>query len=161
MTVAGAGVAAAVAAWWFTDSAPYPYAQRALLDLPLPFLTNQRLDALLGARQGERMLEIGPGTGLQALHVASQLGAFGRLDIVDVQPPMLDHVMRRATATQVSGTIVPARADARELPYPDAAFDAVYLVTALGEIPDRIEVLSEIRRALRPRGRLVVGAEKF
>jgi hypothetical protein len=54
---------AAVAAWWCTDSAPYPYAQRGLLDIPLPFLTNRRLDAVLGARPGERMLEIGPGTG--------------------------------------------------------------------------------------------------
>jgi ubiquinone/menaquinone biosynthesis C-methylase UbiE len=150
--VAGAG-AAAVAAWWLTDSAPYPYAQRRLLDLPLPFLTNRRLDALLAARPGERMLEIGPGTGLQALHVARQLGGSGRLDIVDIQPEMLDHVMRRA----VSDVITPARADARDLPFPAQVFDAVYLVTALGEIPDQLAVLREVRRVLKPDGRLVVG----
>ena len=65
-----AATAAAVGAWWWTDSAPYPYAQRWLLDLPLPFLTNRRLDALLAARPGQRVLEIGPGTSLQALQVA-------------------------------------------------------------------------------------------
>ena len=85
--VAGTSAAAAAAAvaWWCTDSAPYPYTQRRMLDLPLPFLTNRRLDALLGIRPGERVLEIGPGTGLQALHVARLLGSQGRLDIVDIQ----------------------------------------------------------------------------
>jgi ubiquinone/menaquinone biosynthesis C-methylase UbiE len=152
-----AAAAAAVAvAWWWTDTAPYPYAQHKLLDLPLPFLTNRRLDALLATRPGERVLEIGPGTGLQALHVAGLLGASGRLDIVDVQQPMLDHVMRRAAASMI-GPIVPARADARELPFEDGSFDAAYLVTVLGEIPDPAAAIREIRRVLKPGGRLVVG----
>jgi ubiquinone/menaquinone biosynthesis C-methylase UbiE len=151
-----AAAAAGVAAWWWTDSAPYPYAQRWLLDLPLPFLTNRRLDALLAARPGERVLEIGPGTGLQALHVAERLGPSGRLDIVDIQQPMLDHVARRAAARTIS-PIVAAQADARELPYEDASFDAAYLVTVLGEIPDPGTAIREIRRVLKPGGRLVVG----
>jgi len=156
--IAGAGIAAAAAAaaWWLTDSAPYPYAHRALLDLPLPFLTNRRLDALLGVQPGERMLEIGPGTGLQALHVARRLGPSGRLDIVDIQAEMLDCVTRRAVAMNIGG-IVPVRADARELPFADAIFDAAYLVTALGEIPDSPTALRELRRVLKPSGRLVVG----
>lgn len=155
--IAGAGIAAAaVAAWWLTDSAPYPYAQRAMLDLPLPFLTNRRLDALLGARPGERVLEIGPGTGLQALHVARQLAPSGLLNIVDIQQAMLEHVMRRADARDIGG-IAAVRADARDLPFDDASFDAAYLVTALGEIPDTLAALRELRRVLKPTGRLVVG----
>ena len=153
----GVGAAAtAVAAWWLTDAAPYPYSQHALLDLPLPFLTNRRLDALLGARPGERVLEIGPGTGLQALHVARQLGPSGRLNVVDNQRAMLDHVMRRAEAKGI-GAIVPVHADARKLPIGGASFDAAYLVTALGEIPDPLAALREVRRVLKPTGRLVVG----
>jgi ubiquinone/menaquinone biosynthesis C-methylase UbiE len=151
-----AAAAGAVAAWWWTDSAPYPYAQRWLLDLPLPFLTNRRLDALLGIRPGERVLEVGPGTGLQALYIAGLLGARGRLDIVDIQQPMLDHVMRRAAAA-TAGPIVPAQADARDLPFEDGSFDAAYLVTVLGEIPDPGAAIREIRRVLKPGGRLVVG----
>jgi ubiquinone/menaquinone biosynthesis C-methylase UbiE len=151
-----AAAAGAVAAWWWTDSAPYPYAQRWLLDLPLPFLTNRRLDALLAVRPGERVLEVGPGTGLQALHVAGLVGAGGRLDIVDIQQPMLDHVVRRAAAAKI-GSIVAARADARELPYDDGSFDAAYLVTVLGEIPDPGAAIREIGRVLKPGGRLVVG----
>ncbi|WP_033259441.1 MULTISPECIES: methyltransferase domain-containing protein [Kitasatospora] len=152
----GAGAAAAVATWWFTDSAPYPYSQRWLLDLPLPFLTLRRLDRVLRAREGERILEIGPGTGLQSLHVAPQLGPDGRLDIVDVQPEMLDHVGRRAKERGIDN-IVPSCTDAHELPYADDSFDAAYLVTALGEIPDPTRTLAELRRVLKPFGRLVVG----
>ncbi len=160
--IAGAGVfAAGVGAWWLFDPAPYPYAEwphpeRMVLDLSLPFLTNRRVDALVGARPGDRVLEIGPGTGLQALHIASQLGPFGRLDIVDIQQAMLDCVMRRADAKGIRG-IVPTCADARELGFADASFDAVYLVCALGEIPDPLLVLGEVRRVLKPTGNLVIG----
>lgn len=154
--IAGAGAGIAATVWWWSDRAPYPYAQRRMLDMQLPFLTNHRLDALLGPRPGERVLEIGPGTGLQALHVAVQLGATGRLDIVDVQQPMLDHVMRRAAASRID-TIVPTLADAARLPFPDASFDAAYLVTVLGEVPDPAAAIGELGRVLRPGGRLIVG----
>ena len=155
-SASAATAAAATAAWWYTDSAPYPYAQRKILDLPLPFLTNRRLDALLGIRPGERVLEIGPGTGLQALHVAGLLGGEGRLDIIDVQNEMLDHVMSRAKAAGIT-SIVAAQADARGLPFPGATFDAAYLVTVLGEIPDPAAAVRELRRVLKPTGRIVVG----
>ncbi|WP_405725307.1 methyltransferase domain-containing protein [Streptomyces sp. NBC_01537] len=114
---AGAGAALA-AAWWLGDTAPYPYAQRGLLDVPLPFLTAGRMDAVLRPRPGERMLKIGPGTGLQSLHVAPQLGPEGRLDVLDIQQEMLDHVMCRAERDGLA-TITPTRSDARELPYAD------------------------------------------
>ena len=153
---AAAATAAAAAAWWYADSAPYPYAQRKILDLPLPFLTNRRLDALLGVRPGERVLEIGPGTGLQALHVAGLLGDKGRLDIVDVQDQMLDHVIRRAKRAGIT-SVAAAKADARQLPFPGATFDAAYLVTVLGEIPDPAAAVRELRRVLKPTGRIVVG----
>jgi ubiquinone/menaquinone biosynthesis C-methylase UbiE len=124
--------------------------------LPLPFLTNRRLDAILGIRPGERVLEIGPGTGLQTLHVAGLLGDGGRLDIVDIQGEMLEHVMSRARAAGIT-SITPARSDARQLPFPGATFDAAYLVTVLGEIPDPAVAVRELRRVLKTTGRLVVG----
>jgi ubiquinone/menaquinone biosynthesis C-methylase UbiE len=157
--VAAAGVlaagAAAVAAV-LSDKAPYPYAQHRLLDLPLPLLTCRRLDVLLQPRPGERILEIGPGTGLQSLHVAPQLGAGGQLAIVDIQQQMLDHVMVRAARRSI-GNISPHLAGADALPFPDAHFDAAYLVTVLGEIPQRQGALAELWRVLKPGGRLVIG----
>ncbi len=152
----GVGAAAAAAALWFGDRAPFPYGQRWMLDIPLPLLTCGRLDAVLQACSGERILEIGPGTGLQSLHVAPQLGAEGRLDVVDIQRSMLDHVEHRAQARGITN-IVATQADAGNLPFADNTFDAVYLVTVLGEIPDSEQVLREAVRVLTPAGRLVVG----
>jgi ubiquinone/menaquinone biosynthesis C-methylase UbiE len=157
--VAAAGVLAAGAAGVaavLSDQAPYPYAQRRLLDIPLPLLTGRRLDVLLQPRPGQRVLEIGPGTGLQSLHVAPQLGADGELAIVDIQQQMLDHVMARAARHSLTG-ISPHLAGADALPFPDAHFDAAYLVTVLGEIPRRQAALNELARVLKPGGRLVIG----
>jgi ubiquinone/menaquinone biosynthesis C-methylase UbiE len=151
-----AGAAAITAGVLLGDDAPYPYAQHRLLDIPLPLLTRRRLDAVLQPRAGQRMLEIGPGTGLQSLHVAPQLGVGGELAIIDVQQQMLDHVMARAAEHSI-GNITPHRADARALPFADASFDAAYLVTVLGEIPGRLAALMELRRVLKPGGGLVVG----
>lgn len=155
--LAAATAAAAVAwGWWASDSAPYPYSQRWLLDLPLPLLSQRRLERLLEPAPGERVLEIGPGTGLQSLPVAARLGDSGRLDIVDVQQRMLDHVMSRAAQCSLAN-IVPTNADAQALPFPAGTFDAAYLVTALGEIPAPDRTLREVRRVLKFDGRLVVG----
>jgi ubiquinone/menaquinone biosynthesis C-methylase UbiE len=153
---AAIGAAAAAAGVVLSDRAPYPYAQHRLLDVPLPLLTRHRLDALLQPRAGEQVLEIGPGTGLQSLHVAPQLGAGGQLAVVDVQQQMLDHVMARAAQRSIRN-ITPHRADAGALPFADVVFDAAYLVTVLGEIPGRLSALMELRRVLKPGGRLVIG----
>ncbi|WP_222426600.1 class I SAM-dependent methyltransferase [Amycolatopsis rhizosphaerae] len=75
---------------------------------------------------------------------------------MDIQQEMLDHVGRRAKEQGVDN-IVPNCADAHELPFADGSFDAAYLVTALGEIPDPARTLAELRRVLKPFGRLVVG----
>jgi SAM-dependent methyltransferase len=156
LAAAAVGAVGAGAAMYLSDKAPYPYAQHVLLDIPLPYLTSSRLDEILQSRPGERILEIGPGTGLQTLHIAPKLSLSGRLDIVDIQQEMIDHVMRRAQLRGIT-TIVPNLSDARELPFTDGVFDAVYLVTALGEIPEADRVIAEAARVLKPGGRLVVG----
>lgn len=152
--LAGLADAAATAGQWLSDRAPYPHSQRRLLDLPVPLLSPRRLRGMLQPRPDEQIIEIGPGTGLQSLHVAPLLTA-GSLTVIDVQQEMLDHVSRRAAGRGISLRLV--RADATSLPFEDATFDAGYLVTVLGEIADRSGVLAELRRVLRPGGRLVVG----
>ena len=138
------------------NPAPCPYGQRFALELPRPFLIRTRFRSVLAPEPGENMLEVGPGTGYYGLHVARWLEPGGTLDVIDIQEEMLAHTMRRARELGISN-VVPARGDARSLPYPDDGFDAVYLVATLGEIPDQEKALAELRRVLGPGGRLVVG----
>ena len=111
---------------------------------------------MLSTEPGQRVLEVGPGTGYYALQAARWLDPGGTLEVLDLQQEMLDHTMRRAHALGVSN-IVPTRGDAQALPYPDDHFDAAYLVATLGEVPDKGRALRELRRVLKRGGRLVVG----
>lgn len=142
--------------WYRRYTTPFPYAQRWMLDKELPQLTRERLCFLLDPRPGERILEIGPGTGLFSLPVADRVAPDGRLEIFDVQQVMLDHTLRNAQTagiTNISATL----GDARRLPYPDAHFNGAYMMTVLGEIDDQDQALAELRRVLRHDGRLVIG----
>ncbi len=134
---------------------PFPYAPWAL-DRELPHLTRDRLVEVLSPRPGECLLEVGPGTGLFSVPVARGVGPDGTLDIFDIQAEMLEHTIR-ASAEQGLSNVRATRGDARRLPYGDAGFDGAFLVTVLGEIPQWPSALRELRRVLRPGGRLVVG----
>jgi ubiquinone/menaquinone biosynthesis C-methylase UbiE len=133
-----------------------PYSQRYSLDLPHPTVTRTRLREMLSPEPGQRVLEVGPGTGYYALHAARWLEPEGTLELLDIQQEMLDHTMRRVRALGISN-VVPTRGDAQALPYPDDHFDAAYLVATLGEVPDKGRALRELRRVLKRGGRLVVG----
>jgi ubiquinone/menaquinone biosynthesis C-methylase UbiE len=133
-----------------------PYGLRFSLDLPHPFVTRPRLREMLSPEPGQRVLEVGPGTGYYVLQAARWLEPGGTLDILDIQQEMLDHTMHRARAMGVLN-IVPSRGDAQTLPYPDDHFDSAYLVATLGEVPNKGRALCELRRVLKRGGRLVIG----
>ena len=138
------------------DPSACPYGLRFSLDLPHPFVTRPRLREMLSPNPGQRVLEVGPGTGYYALQAARWLEPGGTLDILDIQQEMLDHTMHRARAMGVLN-IVPRLGDAQALPYPDDHFDSACLVATLGEVPDKGRALRELRRVLKRGGRLVVG----
>jgi ubiquinone/menaquinone biosynthesis C-methylase UbiE len=153
----GAGVAVVGGAlWWRRNPSACPYGQRFWVEAPHPFITRARLREALAPRAGDRVLEVGPGTGYYALDSAEWVGPDGTLELFDLQQAMLDHTMRRARERGLTN-LVPTQGDARTLPYADASMDAAYLVAVLGEIPDQDAALRELARVLRPGARLVVG----
>jgi ubiquinone/menaquinone biosynthesis C-methylase UbiE len=156
LALAGGLAALGAALWWRRNPSACPYSQRFWVEGPHPFITRERLREALEPTPGERLLEVGPGTGYYSLPVADWIRPGGRLDLLDVQQEMLDHTMRRAAEAGLDN-VTPARADAREMPYEDDAFDGAFLVTVLGEIPDQDAALSELRRVVKPGGRIVVG----
>jgi len=154
----GAAAAATLAAalWWRKNPSACPYGQRFWVEAPHPVITRDRLRSVLRPQPGERLLEVGVGTGYYSLDLAGWAAPEGTLELFDLQQEFLDHVMERAGERGLTN-LVPTQGDATQLPHGDASVDAVILTAVLGEIPDGGAALREIRRVLKPDGRLVVG----
>jgi ubiquinone/menaquinone biosynthesis C-methylase UbiE len=156
LLLAAAAAVLGVALWWRKNPSACPYSQRFWVEAPHPFITRERLREILEAKAGERILEVGPGTGYYTLDLAEWVGDEGSVEIFDIQQEMLDHTMRRASERGFAN-VKPTVGDAQALPYEDDAFDAAVLVTVLGEIPDQDAALRELKRVVKPGGRMVFG----
>ncbi len=121
----------------------------------VPVIVEQRRRTLqaLSATSGERILDIGCGRGFLTADIASIVGPAGRVCAVDVSEPMLEAARRRCGSLSM---VECQRADARNFPYPDAAFDAAVAVQVYLFVPELAAALAELRRVLRPGGRAVV-----
>src|ERR1700736_6203783 len=96
LAIGGAGVVSGAALWWRKHPSACPYGQRFWVEAPHPLITRARLREVLDPKPGERVLEIGPGTGYYSLPVAEWLAPNGSLELLDVQQHVLDHTMRCA-----------------------------------------------------------------
>jgi ubiquinone/menaquinone biosynthesis C-methylase UbiE len=156
LLAAAALAVVATAYWWRKNPSACPYGQRFWVEAPHPLITRGRLREALAPDPGERVLEIGPGTGYYTVDLARWLGADGAVEIFDIQQEMLDHTLERAREGGVAN-VHATLGDARSLPYEDDSYDAAILITTLGEIPDQDVALREVNRVLKPGGRLIVG----
>lgn len=113
----------------------------------------------LNASPGERVLEVGFGTGHALAALAVAVGPTGQVCGVDISQGMLA-VARRTVAGAGAVNVDLALNDARSLCFRNAMFDAVFMsfTLELFELIDIPIVLAEIERVLRPGGRLAVVA---
>jgi arsenite methyltransferase len=112
------------------------------------------LDALRLA-PGERVLDIGSGPGMLVRQMAEAVGERGAVHGVDVSPSML--ALARGTASPPGAAPVAyEQADALALPFADASFDVAVSTQVYEYVEDMSAALAEVRRVLRPGGRLLV-----
>ena len=105
-------------------------------------------------KAGERVLDVGCGTGVVARQVASRLGTSGAVTAIDLSPHML--AVANAAAAR-DGVVVDWRVgNAERLPFPERSFDLVLCQFALMFFTDKVAALSEMARVLRHGGRAVV-----
>lgn len=109
------------------------------------------LFARLGLRAGERVLEVGCGTGNLWRENAERIPAPLSLTLTDLSPGMLAQARERLRRLTLSPDF--READAQSLPFPDASFDVAIANHMLYHVPDRARALAEVRRVLRPGGR--------
>jgi arsenite methyltransferase len=105
--------------------------------------------------EGETVVDLGSGAGIDALIAARAVGPRGRVIGVDMTPEMLEAA--RGNAARAGVEHVEFREGRLEhLPVDDATVDAVTSNCVINLVPDKAAVFAEIARVLRPGGRLVV-----
>jgi cyclopropane fatty-acyl-phospholipid synthase-like methyltransferase len=125
-------------------------------DSSVDVATDRMTDLLierLGLQPGQRMLDVGCGIGTPALRLAATVEA----DItgVTINLGQAREANARAAAAGLSDRVRFDHADAMALPYPDASFDVAWAFESLLHM-DRTRALAEMKRVLRPGGRLVI-----
>ncbi len=134
----------------FSDSIPEDY------DTYLgPFLFEsfaQDLASRMVVEPGGVILETACGTGVSTEYLRRSTGAGISIVATDVSEPMLEHA--RARRSWLEGVSF-ERADAAALPFEEGSFHAVAQQSGLMFMPDKLEVLREAHRVLRPGGQLV------
>lgn len=120
-----------------------------------PDVVAQREQVLqaLGLTAGEQVLDIGSGPGLLAHEMARTVGPTGRVCGVDASPAMV--AMGRERCADLAWAEFQT-ANATELPYPDAGFDAAVSTQVYEYVPDIPAALTELHRVLRPGGRALI-----
>lgn len=134
----------------------FPHELSGLLEFPLRrfILSPPVLASRLSLRPDFSVLEIGCGSGYYSIEVAKCLLS-GHLKVFDIQPEMIQKCISRVAASGLRNVSF-ATGDGAALPFTDAQFDLVYMVTVLGEVRDREACLKSIRRVLRPGGLLSI-----
>ena len=115
---------------------------------------------LLSVTLSEVVLEVGVGTGYSLKEIANFVGEKGKAHGIDVTPQMLELTRKRLKKAGFMDRVELYEGDARRMPYQNGKFDAVYMASTLElfDTPDIPVVLREVKRVLKPSGRLGVAS---
>ena len=136
---------------------PIPWRWARFIDNPLRRLVQSPSKVMeqAGVHEGMRVLELGPGSGFFTLEASRRVGSSGTLYCLDIQPQLIARLKRKIERDGQENVALMV-GDATALPFADDSLDLAFLVTVLGEIPDKDIALRELYRVLRVGGILSV-----
>ncbi len=112
---------------------------------------------LLNIKEGEIVLEIGFGRGEALIEISKAVGSKGKAYGIDITPERVEFTKKRFEKIRLASRVDLREGDARKMAYKKELFDAVYIASTLElfDTPDIPKVLIEIKRVLKPTGRLL------
>ncbi len=121
----------------------------------LPEIVRQRQHTLnkLSVKRGEKILDVGCGVGFLSYEIALQTGDSGRVSGIDQNSEMIRHANKRCENLRNTEF---SEANANELPFPEESFDAACCTQVLLYVNDVAQVISEIKKVLKPAGRIII-----
>ncbi len=129
---------------WLLGGELHPGGERA---------TRRALELIMLAR-GDRLLDVASGAGTSAMLAAREFGA--KVTGVDYGEEAVLGATAAASAERLDYRVRFARGDAENLALPDGSFDTVLCECSLCTFPDKTRALAEMRRVLRPSGRVAI-----
>jgi ubiquinone/menaquinone biosynthesis C-methylase UbiE len=143
----------AIGLWWRYRSLACPASLIWLIENPYmnAVAGPEKIFQRAGLEQGMKLLDVGSGPGRLALPASKLVGATGEVVALDIQPGMLNKLKARAKVMGIENIrLIHAAAGSGKTD--KEYFDRAILVTVLGEIPNKLDALTEVNRALKPGG---------
>jgi arsenite methyltransferase len=134
------------------------YSPEEVKDLPEEALSSLGCGnptAIAGLNEGEHVLDLGSGGGLDCFLAAQKVGPTGRVAGLDMTPDMLELARRNAKKVGLSNVEF-HQGEMERMPFPDSSFDVIISNCVINLSPDKDAVFRESLRVLRPGGRVRV-----
>jgi SAM-dependent methyltransferase len=121
---------------------------------------NSWVVSLLNGQPTDRILEIGFGPGLAIAELSRRIGPSGHVYGIDHSDVMLRQATKRNAASIQAGRVTLTLGSVEHLPSAlDGPFDVIFAVNSLGFWPAPAERLADLRRRLRPGGRIAIASQ--
>lgn len=137
---------------WTEDHLPGVFARGHRWIVRFSEVTSNAVIEATGVEPGDRVIDIGCGSGIPTLMLAQRVGPEGHVTAVDPSPVLLGALRINVTEAGLSNVEI-AQASAATLPYPDGIFDAATCHFGAMFFPDLTAGLTSNRRVLRPGAR--------
>ncbi len=106
-------------------------------------------------KEGEKVLDLGSGSGMDSFIAALKVGNTGTVTGIDMTDEQLAKATRLADENKITNVKF-VKGYLEKLPFPDASFDAVISNGVINLCPDKEKVFAEVARVLKPKGRMVI-----